>query len=50
VKLFGCERGMGRRGLTDFLKVKGILHPEVVANLYEFLSSAKHKGRHFKKK
>jgi len=26
------------------------IHPQVVANLYEFLSSAEHKGRYFEER
>jgi len=30
--------------------LSSFIHPQVVANLYEFLSSAEHKGRYFEER
>jgi len=32
------------------MKILSFTHPQVFANLYEFLSSAEHKGRYFKER
>jgi len=31
-------------------KILSFTHPQIVANLYEFLSSAEHKGRYFEER
>jgi len=57
--LYNCDSEKQMTNVTDHTSLKGILHPkmkilssihQVFANLYEFLSSAEHKGRYFEER